>query len=93
MAVETAHRADHPAGDLPDQDATTRILRGAGIDPRHVVSQEPVPGGTYNTLYRLRTVDGSRLILKVPPPEGTSALQYEHGLLQGEITYYRSLPV
>ncbi|HWM39860.1 MAG TPA: aminoglycoside phosphotransferase family protein [Streptomyces sp.] len=91
MAVETGHRAGRPAGDPSDHDATTRFLRGAGIDPHHVVSQEPVSGGTYNTLYRLRTVDGSRLILKIPPPEGTSGLQYEHGLIQGEITYYRAL--
>ncbi|HEV7625191.1 MAG TPA: aminoglycoside phosphotransferase family protein [Streptomyces sp.] len=83
MAVHAAH----PGG----RDEAVRFLRRAGIGPDDVVSLEPISGGTYNTLFRLRTADGRRLVLKIPPPHNTSGLQYELGLLHGETTYYRAL--
>lgn len=68
-----------------------RYLERGGIPGDHVASWEPIAGGSYNTLYRVRTVDGSRLVLKIAPAAGKPCLRYERDLLRGEITYYRAL--
>ncbi|NLU75952.1 aminoglycoside phosphotransferase family protein [Streptomyces sp. HNM0575] len=77
-----------PPGTGEDMD-TGPILEQAGIPRSRVASLEPVGGGTYNTLLRVCTTDGTRSMLKLPPRSHTAGLEYEHGLLTGEVTYYR----
>lgn len=78
------------AADRPALEEAARFLRGAGVDPDGVVSLEPMTGGSYNTLHRVRTADGTCLVLKTAPPECGPRLQYEQRLLDGEAAYYRA---
>ena len=71
-------------------DEVRRMLTAAGIPAGETVRGEPLPGGTYNTLHRIVRADGSRLVLKVPPPATARGLQYERGLLHGEETFLRA---
>jgi aminoglycoside phosphotransferase (APT) family kinase protein len=45
-------------------------------------------GGSYNALFAVGLAGGDRLVLKVPPPEGTPRLRYEAELLCGEALFY-----
>ncbi|OEV13689.1 aminoglycoside phosphotransferase family protein [Streptomyces nanshensis] len=75
-----------PPGTAPD--ARTALAR-AGLPWSRVASCTPVGGGTYNTVLRVVTTDGTRLVLKLPPPAHAPALSYERSLLTGEFTYFR----
>ncbi|SCK40210.1 Predicted kinase, aminoglycoside phosphotransferase (APT) family [Streptomyces sp. WMMB 714] len=80
-----------PGGaDRAELEEAARFLRGAGVDPDGVVSLEPMTGGSYNTLHRVRTTDGTCLVLKTAPPECGPRLRYEQRLLEGEAAYYRA---
>jgi aminoglycoside phosphotransferase (APT) family kinase protein len=46
-------------------------------------------GGTYNAVEELRLTDGTRYVLKVPPPDTAPALAYERHLLLSEAEFYR----
>jgi aminoglycoside phosphotransferase (APT) family kinase protein len=74
----TKRQLDHPALD--------RILADAGVTPDPGRAYEELPGGTYNTIYR---VTPGGLLLKVPPGPATPALTYERELLAGEALFYR----
>ncbi|WP_031512287.1 phosphotransferase family protein [Streptomyces sp. NRRL F-5123] len=69
-------------------EAVDRLLARAGIDAAQVVSRDRIPGGSYNALFSVILVGGDRLVLKVPPPEGTPRLRYEAELLCGEALFY-----
>lgn len=72
-------------------DMTSAVLKPAGVTAGDVASLTPLTGGTYNTVTRVRLTDGRSWVVKVPPPATTGALmRYEHGLLAGEVTYYRA---
>ncbi|WP_052488925.1 phosphotransferase [Streptomyces sp. 150FB] len=87
-----------------DRDRLALILDAAGLDAAHAsaVRCEPLPGGTYNTLYRLHLRETlaapgggndagpHRLILKLPPEPGTARLTYEANLLRNEAEFYRA---
>ncbi|MFD3920967.1 phosphotransferase family protein [Streptomyces sp. NPDC058595] len=64
------------------------ILRAAGVRAG-VDGYEALSGGTYNSLYRVRLDDGGRLVLKLPPEDGTPRLTYEGELLVNEGEFYR----
>ncbi|MEO3749117.1 phosphotransferase [Streptomyces sp. B6B3] len=68
--------------------ALDALLATAGADPARIRGYEPLPGGTYNTIYRAGLDDGTALLLKLPPERGTPAMSYEHGLLHGEAVFY-----
>ncbi|MFJ8917939.1 phosphotransferase family protein [Streptomyces sp. NPDC102415] len=66
-------------------DATTAVLEAVGAhDP---ASCEPLAGGTYNTVTRVRFADGRDWVVKIPPAH-TTGLSYEQRLLVNEITFY-----
>ncbi|MFC9604749.1 phosphotransferase family protein [Streptomyces niveus] len=65
------------------------ILEAAGVRAG-VDGYEALGGGTYNFLYRVRLDDGGRLVLKLPPEDGTPCLTYEGELLVNEGEFYRS---
>nr|WP_237522037.1 aminoglycoside phosphotransferase family protein [Streptomyces sp. SID4921] len=50
-------------------------------------SREPLAGGTYNTVTRVRFADGRDWVVKIPPAH-TTGLSYEQRLLVNEITFY-----
>ncbi|MEU3888814.1 aminoglycoside phosphotransferase family protein [Streptomyces sp. NPDC029041] len=66
------------------------VLRAAGLDPGRLARLTPLTGGTYNTVEELRLTDGSRYVLKVPPPAVVPGLRHERGLLVSEAEFYRS---
>jgi hypothetical protein len=66
----------------------TRILGAAGVSPDRVSGHRQLDGGTFNTVYLSRLVDGTGLVLKVPDPR-EPVLKYEEGILATEAMYYR----
>ncbi|WP_328673088.1 phosphotransferase family protein [Streptomyces sp. NBC_00328] len=66
-----------------------RALREAGLPPGSLVGRRALSGGTYNAVEELRLTDGTRYVLKVPPPDTAPALAYERQLLVSEAEFYR----
>lgn len=66
------------------------LLARAGIGAARVAVRAAMAGGTYNALHSVGLTDGSRLVLKVPPPAGSPRLRYEAELLCGEALFYES---
>jgi aminoglycoside phosphotransferase (APT) family kinase protein len=66
-----------------------RALDGAGLPPGSLAGCRVLAGGTYNAVEELRLADGSRYVLKVPPPDTAPALAYERRLLFSEAEFYR----
>lgn len=66
-------------------DATTAVLEALGA--RGPASREPLAGGTYNTVTRVRFADGRGWVVKIPPTHSTG-LSYEQRLLVNEVTFY-----
>ncbi|WUH94910.1 aminoglycoside phosphotransferase family protein [Streptomyces sp. NBC_00433] len=79
MAVHTVGR-----------EAVDGLLARAGIARARVASRTAMAGGSYNALHEVGLTDGTRLVLKVPPPAGTPRLRYEAELLCGEALFYES---
>jgi aminoglycoside phosphotransferase (APT) family kinase protein len=73
-----------------DDGAVDALLARGGVDARRVVARTALTGGTYNALYGVELDDGSRLVLKVPPPPARPRLRYEAELLCGEALFYES---
>lgn len=67
-----------------------RILAAAGLPPDRLARCRPLDGGTYNTVEELLLTDGTRYVLKVPPPETAPGLRYEGELLSSEAEFYRA---
>jgi aminoglycoside phosphotransferase (APT) family kinase protein len=66
-----------------------RILEEAGLPPEHLAHLGPLTGGTYNVVEELVLADGSRYVLKVPPPDTVPGLRPERQLLVAEAEFYR----
>ncbi|MFE7760840.1 phosphotransferase family protein [Streptomyces sp. NPDC057438] len=66
------------------------VLAAAGLAPGRLTERRPLGGGTYNTVEELRLTDGTRLILKIPPPSTTPRLAYESELLGAEAEFCRA---
>ncbi|MFJ6838281.1 phosphotransferase family protein [Streptomyces sp. NPDC091209] len=64
-------------------------LDGAGLPSESLVECRALSGGTYNAVEELRLADGSRYVLKVPPPDTAPALAYERRLLLSEAEFCR----
>lgn len=54
-----------------------------------VVHAEPMAGGTFAAVWRVRLGDGRDTVLKVGPPVGARLLSYETGLIAAESAYLR----
>ncbi|MEV0174257.1 aminoglycoside phosphotransferase family protein [Streptomyces sp. NPDC050803] len=67
-----------------------RILATAGLPPERLARVRVLTGGTYNTVEELRLTDGSRYVLKVPPPPTVPGLRHERELLVSEAEFYRA---
>ncbi|MFI6862091.1 phosphotransferase family protein [Streptomyces sp. NPDC050421] len=67
--------------------ALSAVLSAVGVSPKMVVSCDPLAGGTYNAVTRVRLTDGRQWVVKTPPPGGEH-LRYERDLLVNEVTFY-----
>ena len=56
---------------MDDRERARLALAAAGVPPEGLAERLPLGGGTYNTVEELRLTDGTRLVLKVPPPSST----------------------
>ncbi|TRV77309.1 aminoglycoside phosphotransferase family protein [Streptomyces sp. 130] len=75
---------------MPIDSVLSGVLGALGISPGLVASREPLTGGTYNAVSRVRLTDGRDWVVKAPPPGAGDCLSYEHGLLVNEVTFYRA---
>ncbi|MFD7708808.1 phosphotransferase family protein [Streptomyces sp. NPDC059785] len=66
------------------------VLAAAGLPPDALAVSRPLPGGTYNAVEELRLTDGSRYMLKIPPPLAAPGLAHERNLLAAEAEFYRA---
>ncbi|WP_333770894.1 phosphotransferase family protein [Streptomyces sp. IBSBF 2435] len=78
--------AVHTVGD----ETVDGLLARAGVGASRVAGRTALSGGSYNALHSVALTDGTRLVLKVPPPSGTPRLRYEAELLCGEALFYES---
>ncbi|NEB02665.1 aminoglycoside phosphotransferase family protein [Streptomyces sp. SID13726] len=67
-----------------------RVLESAGLAPGLLAGVRALTGGTYNTVEELLLADGTRYILKVPPPSTVPGLRHERELLVSEVEFYRA---
>ncbi|MFE7574382.1 phosphotransferase family protein [Streptomyces sp. NPDC057521] len=75
---------------MPIDSVPADVLGALGTPPGLVASCEPLTGGTYNAVSRVRLTDGRDWVVKVPPPAAGDCLSYEHDLLVNEVTFYRA---
>ncbi|MGW0706279.1 phosphotransferase family protein [Streptomyces sp. NPDC002643] len=66
------------------------VLAAAGLKPDALAERRPLGGGTYNTVEALHLTDGTRLVLKIPPPVTTPGLAHERELLGAEAEFCRA---
>ncbi|MFJ8504056.1 phosphotransferase family protein [Streptomyces avermitilis] len=67
-----------------------RALDAAGLPAAALADCRSLGGGTYNTVEELRLADGTRLVLKIPPPPTVPGLAHERELLVGEAEFCRA---
>ncbi|WP_328773369.1 phosphotransferase family protein [Streptomyces sp. NBC_00286] len=67
-----------------------RVLEAAGMSGERLVRCRSLAGGTYNAVEELLLDDGSRYVLKVPPPPSDPGMRHERELLVSEAEFYRA---
>jgi len=67
----------------------TAALAGAGVSWDQVASSRALAGGTFNTVHLVRLVDGTTVVVKIPPDPAGPVLRYERGILGTEALYYQ----
>ncbi|WP_200304863.1 phosphotransferase family protein [Streptomyces adelaidensis] len=75
---------------MDDWERARLALVAAGLPPESLAERLPLAGGTYNAVEELRLTDGTRLVLKIPPPSTTPGLAYESELLGAEAEFCRA---
>lgn len=74
---------------MPIDSALSAVLGSVGVPPELIASCEPLTGGTYNAVTRVRLTDGREWVVKTPPPVKAGAhLGYERDLLVNEVAFY-----
>jgi aminoglycoside phosphotransferase (APT) family kinase protein len=63
------------------------LLATAGL-PGDGATARPVGGGTYNSVYRVRCADGTRVVVKLAPGREAPILRYESRIVQTEARFY-----
>ncbi|NGO44352.1 phosphotransferase family protein [Streptomyces ureilyticus] len=67
-----------------------RVLEAVGVPGERLVRCRSMDGGTYNLVEELLLDDGSRYVLKVPPPPTDPGMRHERELLVSEAEFYRA---
>ncbi|BBC38829.1 hypothetical protein SGFS_101230 [Streptomyces graminofaciens] len=75
---------------MGEEERARLILEAAGLPPGSLAERRPLSGGTYNTVEELRLTDGTRLVVKIPPPPTTPGLAHERALLTAEAEFCRA---
>lgn len=65
------------------------VVAAAGVPAGSVRGHLPLDGGTYSSVYAVRTVDRGTLVVKVAPAPDVPQLRYERGILATEALFYR----
>ncbi len=74
---------------MPIDSVLSAVLGSVGVPSELIASCEPLTGGTYNAVTRVRLTDGREWVVKTPPPGKAGAhLGYERDLLVNEVTFY-----
>lgn len=73
----------------PETARLAAALAGAGVSWDKVAGSLGLTGGTFNAVYLVTLVDGTRLVVKIPPGAETPLLRYEQGILATEALYYQ----
>lgn len=72
------------------QERARRVLEAVGVAGERLVRCRSLDGGTYNAVEELLLDDGSRYVLKVPPPPTDPGMSHERELLASEAEFYRA---
>jgi aminoglycoside phosphotransferase (APT) family kinase protein len=75
-------------GKATGYDEVAAVMARAGVPAERIAGATALTGGTYNALHAVDLTDGTRLVLKVPPPAHLPRLRYEAGLLHGEERFF-----
>ncbi|MEU3788546.1 phosphotransferase family protein [Streptomyces fructofermentans] len=67
-----------------------RVLDAAGLPSAALAHCRPLSGGSYNTVEEIVLGDGTRYVLKTPPPASVPGLAHERELLVSEAEFYRA---
>ncbi|GAA2665094.1 aminoglycoside phosphotransferase family protein [Streptomyces vastus] len=67
-----------------------QVLEAAGLPGERLARCRSLDGGTYNAVEELLLDDGSRYVLKVPPPPTDPGMSHERELLASEAEFYRA---
>ncbi|MEV0222811.1 phosphotransferase [Streptomyces sp. NPDC050704] len=71
------------------EERARRVLEAAGLRSDRLAECRRLSGGTYNTVEELLLTDGSRYVLKIPPPSSVPGMAHERELLSAEAEFYR----
>ncbi|MEV3854763.1 aminoglycoside phosphotransferase family protein [Streptomyces sp. NPDC050095] len=63
-------------------------LAAAGVAWGEVIAHEELDGGTFNTVFRVRSSADQRLVVKLAPEADVPVLRYEEGILGTEAWFY-----
>lgn len=72
------------------EERARRVLEAVGVPGEQLVRTRSLDGGTYNAVQELLLDDGSRYVLKVPPPPTDPGMSHERELLAAEAEFYRA---
>ncbi|MFE9642974.1 phosphotransferase family protein [Streptomyces sp. NPDC006365] len=72
------------------QERARQVLEAVGVPGERLVRCRSLDGGTYNAVEELLLDDGSRYVLKVPPPPTDPGMSHERELLASEAEFYRA---
>ncbi|MFG2026375.1 phosphotransferase family protein [Streptomyces sp. NPDC048825] len=72
------------------EERARQVLEAVGVPGERLVRCRSLDGGTYNAVEELLLDDGSRYVLKVPPPPTDPGMSHERELLASEAEFYRA---
>ncbi|MFC4466437.1 phosphotransferase family protein [Streptomyces xiangluensis] len=72
------------------EERARRVIEAVGVPGERLVRCRSLDGGTYNAVEELLLDDGSRYVLKVPPPPTDPGMSHERELLASEAEFYRA---
>jgi aminoglycoside phosphotransferase (APT) family kinase protein len=79
-----------PVAEERRQERLVAALRDAGVRWGEVTDCRLLGGGTFSSVFRVGTVDGAGLVVKLAPAPDRPVLRYERGILATEAWYLRT---
>ncbi|MFD0855744.1 hypothetical protein ACFQ07_26110, partial [Actinomadura adrarensis] len=80
---------------MQSSDERLRVRLGAalaevGVAWEEVTECRRLDGGSFNTVFRVRSADAAGLVVKLAPDSDVPVLHYEQGILATEARFYRA---